>query len=653
MALAYFFASLCLFCWIGASRLRRDAPSAEGEPKPLVFLTLVPLVWCGTVWILAAVRLLHTPGLLAIATLWNLASVWMGFKGFRGGWTLRRPDPARVGLAGWITGGVLGLLVVFNLFKGYVLPTANTDANAWSMPIAVYYMLGKGLDLFTPPQAEWLGHLSDPNNYELMLSSILALQGSDRVTEWFATACAVGILATVWGLFSRWHGSGAEPWVGLLLFAASPVFLLHMAADKADLLTGLLTLLGLFWTVRHWDEGRPRQGLLACYTLFMLAGTKKVGWVVAPILLAVLGLRILLRRGVGNRVRSLVHLLAHAGVAFLLLGGLRAIFLWIHARPGQAWAAAAGGPSPGYSLLDSIRFLWMVAWHPFRSGVYDFTPPFSAEAWYWPGYNLIYSHFGWWFGPLLLLALLAGVLARKAWRLWYTREQVLFAALSGACFFALFLRRYAYDGGFNTYPRFTFFLLVPILSLGLLTLLGRWAGMQRHVTRNLVLGVCLANLLASAGVTYTKDMTAPLQYFSDLWRHPERRRWVFVGLNRLPCRLDRVAGPKEVIATDCTFQTWLHPLWGEGFTRRVELIPWERGRAQVPPDADWVLADNVSGITFGGQGIRSAGEFLKTWNQGQPSDRDTALFRQVRNDPAWELVFATPLGEQCLFRRKR
>lgn len=663
MLLVYFLGSLMILsgiCTAGASsRDSMDEPG--GSLSVLVFLSLFFVLWAASVWFLALLQCMIVPGFLGLATALNLLSIGLLWKR-RASWRLVRMETWRRSLQPVPVVAVvaLGILFAYNLFKGYILPCANTDANAWSMPIAVYYLKHQGLDLFTGPQAEWREHLADPSNYELIVASILSLDGTDRITEWVSTVCAGGILAAAWSLFRRWHGEGMHVWIGVLVVASAPVFLLHMAADKADLLASLLTVLATFWVARAWAGGGRQAFLLALYTGVMLVGTKKTGWIIAPILFTALGWCLVHR--IRHREASLRSLLrwvpAHVALAFLLLGGMRFIYLIIHAQPKHGWLAMAGFPGrnlQGFSLWDPLRFLWHVSWHPFRSGTYDFRLPFSPEAWYWPGFNLIYSHFGWVFGPLLavMLGLVVWVRYRKDWRGWFSQELTIFAILSGLAFWGLFIRRYAYEGSYNTYPRFTLFILIPLLALGLVPLLARLGRSKSGVLFPMV-ATALLNLGWTASVSYAGDQCAPHRYLLDLWANPEKRRWVFVGPNRIPCRLDRLAGPTDVIATDCTYQTWLYPLWGEKLTRDVRLVRWREGRAEIPREATWAVADNVSGITWGGgRTIRDAGDFLKAWNQGMPSQRDSLLYRQLIADPEWACLFATPTGEQCVFRRRK
>ena len=660
MMLAFFLLSLATLAgtWtLSRKRIAHDDPATEVWGLSwLEGMTRFLLLWIGGAWALAGLHWLRPAGFMGLAIIMAALALWL----FR-----RNPETQMTALAQswttlrslrreWLFMGLLGLLLAFNLIKGWVLPCANSDALAWSLPIAIRYHLGSGLDWAMPPQTEWLPHLSDPHNYELLIASILSLTGTDRITEWVSTLAAGGVLSVVGIQFRRWSGPGLHVWTTLLLFAAAPVFLLHLAADKGDLLTILLVLLGIFWTVRACLEASPRSGILAIWVLFALFNMKRSGWMLAPPLVLVIYLRwtLLAWQGKARWVPTLLRIAGHGLGAALGMGGIKALWLWHHTKSlSQGVTAVATQLSPSahaFSWADPLRFLWTVSLAPFRSSDYT-VRLLSGVEWYWPEYNLIYSHFGWLFGPALLaaLGLLAAALFRRGPARAFSREQWLCLDVSIVLAFFLLARNYAFDGGFNTFPRFVLFLLPPLLAAGFLPLLAR-------VPRPWIFAALAAiGLVGAASQAYVHDMVAPYVYLEDLWQHPEKRRWVLVGPNRVPCVLDRLAGPKAVVVADCTYLTWLAPLWGEGLTRDVRLLEWKEGRPQVPPEAEWLVIDNVSGLTWGnGHVVRNAGDFAKAFQHGTPTERDTRLFPILKSDPTWELVTASPMGEQAIFRRK-
>jgi hypothetical protein len=658
MMLAVFLLSMAALAGSWTIAERADSLKPQGDAWGLSWLkgiTRFFLLWIGVGWVLAAFHLLRPFGLMGAAVLMGLVTTRI---------IKRHPLPLRASLSGaitmlrslraeWLFLGVIGLLMAYNLFKGWVLPCANSDALAWSMPISIRYHLAHGLDWSKPPQAEWLLHFSDPHTYELLVASMLSLTGTDRITEWLSTLVAGGILAVVGIQFRRWSGPGLHVWTGVLLFASAPVFLLHMASDKADLLTILLILLGIFWTARTWLEESLRPGELAIWVLFALFNVKKSGWMLAPPLLFAVYLRwsLLVGRDRSLWVPILLRAIGHSVAAALAMGGVKALYLWYHSQPashGMAGIATQLSPSAHtFSLGDPFRFLWLVSLAPFLST--DYTVRLSSGMeWYWPEYNLIYSHFGWLFGPALLVGV--GVLVAGCFRRGpagnFPQEQ--WFCLGTSALLAWFLLAHAYANvvGFSTFPRFILFLMPTILATGFLPLLAQ-------ARRPWIFGgIAVLLLVGAARSAYEHDMVAPYVYLEDLWQHPEKRRWVMVGPNRMPCVFDRLAGPRAVVVSDCTYQTWLAPLWGEGFTRDVRLLEWKEGRPQIPSDAEWIVIDNVSGIIWGnGLMVRNGQDFVKAFRHGVPSERDTRLFPILNADPTWEVVSGSPSGEQAIFRK--
>lgn len=651
MPLMFFlFATTALaITWTLARRASRNV--AEEDSWGLSWVEGVTrffLLWIGIDWILAAFHQLSSAGLMVSAVLMSLVAAGIVLRNptsygtalLQARETLRNLGPSKYFM------GIIGLLMAFNLFKGWVLPCANTDALSWSMPIAIRYHLNQGLDWINPPQIEWLSQLSHPHNYELMVASILSLTGTDRVTEWLSTLSACGILVVIGVLFRRWSGSGLHVWTVVLVFAAAPVFLLHLAADKADLLTTLLIILAIFWTVRAWLEEGTHSGVLALWVAFALFNVKRSGWMMGPPLMLAVYIRWGLQaaRAHTRWTPVILRAVGHSLAAALAMGGMKALWLWHHKLP----------ILPGVNLVahhswaDPLRFLWVVALAPFRSTDYT-VRLLSGREWYWPEYNLIYSHYGWVFGPAVLAAIGvvgAGMLGRGPARR-FSKEQWLFLGASTALAYLVLSRNYAYDGGFNTFPRFVLFLLPPIFAAGLLPLLA-------SVRHSLIPGIAAVLMLGGSAMNaYDHDMVAPNVYLADLWKHPEKRRWILVGPNRMPCIVDRLAAPKAVVVSDYTYLTWLAPLWGEGFTRDVRLIEWKDERPQFPPEAEWVVIDNVSGLAWGkGHVVQNAEDFAKAFRHGIPQERDTRLFPILKADPAWEVVAASPQGEQAIFRRR-
>jgi hypothetical protein len=396
---------------------------------------------------------------------------------------------------------------------------------------------------------------------------------------------------------------------------------------------------------------------LALLSGLLLIGLKKSGWLVFPAFGLILAFRTF-RKAQGEpwgaRLGTLL-LLGLGGV--LLLGGINHLYLWAHT--GNPFGVYLVGDQLAYSAFtfsDPLRFLGLVALAPYlASSPRTIHLPWSGAEWYWPEYNLFFSHFGYAFILILGLALWACL-----HRLW--RRSAPLGPATGKTWIALALlawaviatHRYSYDGGFNTVARFVQFLVPALLALGLLPGLDRWLSVQPRSTgvRVALLVAALSLFVVSAGKAYRNDAYAPWPYVADLWEHPEQRRMVFINPNRTPSMLDRFAGSEDVIATDLTYQTWLHPLWGEDLTRKVLLIRWQGNHAVIPEGAQWAVADNMAGQIWGnGLNVRSASDLAKAQGWGMPTDRDMALYRQLIHDPHWRIILSNEFGNQCVFQR--
>ena len=635
---------------------QESAPFGESF---LVFVTLVMMAWVSLSWFLALLGLLTGVNLLlaATSTLFTVMG-WARLKGVpRSRWGIAW-HPARPEFVNILPWALFGTLVAFAFWRGSFLPTLNTDALFLSLPKADVYVAERGIDLFIPPTQEWMDFASQPSTYEMLLASVMALTGDDHLTEWVATLSGASFAISCWVLFRQWFKDKLTAHIGLLLVLSSTVFLLHLSSDKADLTTNLACLLLIHWSARSLQRPSDWNLGLALLSGLMLMGLKKSGWLVSPAFFIVIAYAAVRKREAIPLRSQLARLSGLSLSGLILLGGANQLYLWVHTgNPFGVYIAGEQAFSiSSFSLVDPFRFLGLVALAPFISTIQTIRMPWSGIEWYWPEYNLFFSHFGYAFILILGLALVSLLRSLRARRtLPSSKEAGIFCLLALLAFAMITTHRYSYDGGFNTMARFILFLAPALLAVGLLPLLDGALGrpLFRSWTRVglLVSAALLCGL--SAWQAYAHDLHAPLVYVTDLWQHPEKRRWIFVEPNRLPSRLDRIAGPRDIIAADLTNHTWLHPLWGEYLSRQVLIISWQGDHALIPEEAQWVVADNVSGgIWGGGLQVRSAADFAKARGRGLATPRDTALYRQLRNDPHWAAVLASPSGEQCLFHRR-
>lgn len=635
---------------------RSEDPRTFGEDL-LVLTSLGMVLWSAEVWFLAALQHLTSGHLLETGLFVTAVLVlWGWIKGHPiDTWRLPPMHPRDGGFerAAWV---LFSLLVAFALWRGWLLPTLNTDALYLSLPKADQYVVDHGLNLFIPPAQAWMTHAAQPSTYEMLLASVMALTGNDHLTEWVATLSGTLYALMIFVLFRQWFKEHLTAYLGWLLALSSTLFLLHLSSDKADLTTNLACLLLITWTARSLNQPTTWNLGMALLSGFLLLGLKKSGWLVFPVFMLILLVRMIWRPAIGiPRPRyALLALLSLGGL--LLLGGLNHLYLWIQTgNPFGVYFVKDQLAYSSFTFLDPVRFLAIVALAPYiGSSPRTLHLPWNGQDWYWPPYNLFFSHYGYAFLFILIWACWGGLRwlrKRPEGPPGPARTWILLALGAWAI---IATHRYSYEGGFNTIGRFVLFLVPTLLALGFLTWFDRrWGARPRSPWLNAALLVgasCLTG--GSALQAYRQDSYAPWPYVAALWKHPEWRRTIYINPDRVTEILDRMASPDAVIATDLTYQSWIHPLWGEHLTRKVELIHWKGSKAQIPEDAQWAVADNMaSQIWAANLEVRSAADFARNQGWGLPTSRDTALYHQLKEDPHWRLILSNDFGNQCAFQR--
>src|SRR5207248_4515629 len=113
-----------------------------------------------------------------------------------------------------------------------------------------------------------------PANYELLLSDVLMLTGTDHITEWISTFFYIGFLLATGAAVQRWFGRGLHVVAAVMVTAATPVLLLHSGADKNDLMTCFFAIAALMWGARWCVHGGRMPWLLTIASLVLAGGTK-------------------------------------------------------------------------------------------------------------------------------------------------------------------------------------------------------------------------------------------------------------------------------------------------------------------------------------------------------------------------------------------
>jgi hypothetical protein len=297
------------------------------------------------------------------------------------------------------------------------------------------------------------------------------------------------------------------------------------------------------------------------------------------------------------------------------------------------------------------RFLWMFLTAPLLTDGKYFLVPWNAERWFWPAYELYFSHYGVHVSLLILLLPLGVRWSRRelgsAMRMELTTISIVALLLVGMN--ALIgLRPY---GGFSFIPRFLFFAL-PIL------LVWTWCPWVTHFKRLrpsswVPLAASLLIPIASAGTTIVKDGFTPFAYVRQLWLHPEQRRDLSHSPWRAALVVDRLAPPDAAVAVDAGYDGWTYPVYGSALSRRVEVLVDAPDNYAPDPAVDWVVVDYAFQTIWGHPDFRSMALAELYIDGGRPSEKETRVFRSVSKNPDFKLVYFNPTRFQAVFQRVR
>jgi hypothetical protein len=145
------------------------------------------------------------------------------------------------------------------------------------------------------------------------------------------------------------------------------------------------------------------------------------------------------------------------------------------------------------------------------------------------------------------------------------------------------------------------------------------------------------------------DAYAPIEWVIDVFHDPDDRR-PFVRRDRAATAFDAVAGPDEVCAFDVHYDTWVYPAYGRDRTRKVEFLKPSAGDVVIPDDVQWVLVDRSWNVFFGHPKFVDMGK-AQYLGRGRPTDDDVKVYRQLRRDPRFELVYDERRYNQAVFHR--
>lgn len=588
-------------------------------------------LWMAGNWILALTHTLTWTSLVVVLAMLAIAAlIW------RPHIFLPRPSVLLIPIALW---------ALFALWKGAILPPQSHDALSYHLPKAVMIMRAHGFEQFVAPDTR-ITNL--PANYELMVADVMLLSGSDRLTEWINTLAFLLLLCTTATFAERWWPQWPYRAAAALVTASAPVLLLHSAADKNDIPACLFAATALLWGARWSARGGRMPMLLLIVSLALAGGTKPNALAIA------VGLApFFLMRARGLRVREVALTAIIAVAAFVVLGGASYIENYFHG--GAPIAVNIAGVEAGTGMRiawGDFANLWqfpvLLLIVPFVSYPSAVWVPWRHEYWFWPHYEIYFSHYGKLIAILVVLLPLFVIRYRRIGDDTNRRERMA-GSLAGLIAVALILPLHIHPAGmFASLPRYIAFILPIIVAWSVPPLLHE---IQSRVP---LLAWTLTWILAATFATTAidcaiNDRFAPLDFVIEAARHPGTRRVFF--RNRAGSVVDRMAGPDDTIAVDGGFDTWVYPAYGARFTRPVVFLPNGTTPDNIPPAAQWVMIDRSWNQIWENPKLTNMGKFWAYIGRGTPAPEDVRLLTALRNDPRWTPVFYDRQTNNAVFRR--
>jgi hypothetical protein len=649
--------ALFLLC-TGLSASRIATVLALRQPEPLTgcergtWVGILGLaLWLAQGWLLAVVGWFRPAALLSTSVLLLalvLGTTWSAVPRPSRRWdlaSLRSPVSLTVVFA-------LGLVVLWVAYSGAalaVIPVSNHDALSYHFPKAAWLATTGKFGLYA---SQDLRVTYFPDNYEMLAATLLAFLHSDTSTGWLTSAALILYLSTSFALFRRTWKDSATAALALPMLLASPVLLLHTTAHKNDILMGALALNALVWLGRWAVRGEPGAGILGIVSVALGLGTKFHGLFLVPV--SGFFLWRAWRSGVWKpRRQTLLLQGGFVAAAFVLLGGVQYIanVLSTGKVMGIEQISTPNAMNtvayPAYWQVP--RFIWMFLAAPVLTSGQFFRVPWNGETWFWPAYELYFSHYGLHVSLLILLLPFA---------VWWSRARLapeiapevtvisIAALLLVTLNLLMGLRPY---GSFAFIPRFLFFAL-PVLLLWTWCPLARYLGARRSLSW-IPLAASLAIPAAYMGITIQKDGFTPYRYVEWLWLHPEQRRTIYHTDWRAEQVVDRMAGPHATVATDSGYDGWTYPLFGARLSRHVEVIPDGSGPYVPGPEVEWVAIDHAFPIIWGNANFQSMSQASRYLGRGQLSEQDLRVYRSLAANRDFELVYFVPNLFQAVFRR--
>lgn len=609
-------------------------------------ITLAVLLWLASAWLIAMLQLLSLPWVLARTILF--LAVAAGLTVVRRP-RLRRLEFQRRTLILTLTAALPVLVWAdFVLWRGLISPPLNHDALSYHLPKAAMYVQAHGYEPLVDLRYVMP---SRPSNYEILLADAIALDGTDRYTEWPGMLFYLALVAAAIAIVQRWWDARLETVLAVgLMVAAVPVALLHAGAHKNDLLFTLFALAGAMAAGRFWSSTETASLCLAVASLAALCGTKRHGVIVAACVFPLLAWRL---------VRPLAwrRLAGAAGVAVLaglLLGGVDELARYRDSRQASAAtpaAASEGGASYPYGDWANLwQAPYILLMSPFSSDPRALKLPWLETPMFWQRYELFFSHFGIHFSMAVLLLPLAVVASRRKCPE-MSAERIAVTLSLFAAFLLLLPVNFIPRGLYAIYlPRFVLFVVPIVFAWTVAPLIEVLVERRRDLA---------AGAVAAAALTFTayatsysiNDRFVPIEYVLWASEHPDNRIIPFFP-HRAASIVDRMAGPRDSIAFDAGNAAWIYPAFGARLERRIQFIPPGEGPPPLP-DVDWIVVERSWNAIWGDPAFQDLSQAHRFLVRGRVQPQDRRVLLAAAEDPRYRLVFNDPRLRQAVFQRVR
>jgi hypothetical protein len=625
-------------CGVASWLWERFGTEDEGPfERAAAGLVIGAAMWIGANWLLAIPHLL-TFTTLAIVTGAFAAAAAATLYLRRFTIRLTKKSLAMLPIGAWM---------VFILWRGAIVPPLSHDALAYHLPKAVMIMQAHGYETFRVAD---LRIVTLPSNYELLLADVLILSGSDRLTEWLGTIAYLALLVLTGAFAERWwRADRTAIAASILAVAATPLFLLHSGADKNDLMTAFFCGATLLWGGRWYARGERMPLLLAIVSLALAVGTKQYGAAIgaglAPFVLIRLSRDL---RSHAIRLRELIVYIAAGIAALALLGGASYVYARLPASS-QSVADVRHVVAPfaygDWANLWQVPYLILTApFSPQQRGVWA---PWSHSYWYWPRYEIYFSNYGQLFTLLTIAALFVAFAVRRLPDSSAASERRA-VAIASILAIVLMLPVVVKPRGFfaGAFPRYAAFIVPVVICWAMPPLFIRLRARPK-IAAALLTGLAALFIIEAADCAVS-DNFAPLDYVLRMRAHPGSRD-VYFEPNRAASVVDRIAGPRDTIAVDGAFDTWVYPAYGAHLTRHIIYVDENAGT--IPAAARWVIIDRSWDARWTNKSFIDLGKYHEFYGTGTLQPEDVQLFDRLRADRRFRLVFRDRANNQAVFQR--